>query len=110
MTETSTSSVAHRIADAVAHERRRRRLTQRQVAAQAGIAPNTMIRIERGEPVRGLNLESVAAVLGLDLDELTTQQASSDASVGAEMVAAWIGDGDDSRERMLHIVRSMAQY
>lgn len=93
------------IADAIVMARRKARLTQRQVAAKAGIAPNTMIRIERGQSVRHMSLHAVATALDVDLDELTAQPSAADAAVAAEMAAAFVGDGDDSRERLLYLTR-----
>lgn len=97
-----------KVADAIVMARRRAHLTQRQVAAKAGIAPNTMIRIERGQSVRDMSLHAVATALDVDLDELTAQPGLTDADIAAEMAAAFVGDGHDSRERLLYLTRVIA--
>jgi len=55
-----------RMADAVKRARKRRRLTQRQLATRAGIGLQTVNRLERGEP--GIALGSYLEVLSV-LDE-----------------------------------------
>lgn len=106
---TASPATDHRIAHLVDRERHRRRMTQREVAKAAGIAPNTVIRIERGERVRGSSLSAVLEVLEVNLDELE-EQPSTDASTPADLVKEFVGDGADSGARLLHIARAIGPY
>lgn len=109
---TASPATDHRIAHLVDRERHRRRMTQREVAKAAGIAPNTVIRIERGERVRGSSLSAVLEVLEVNLDELEEreEQPSTDASTAADLVKEFVGDGADSGARLLHIARAIGPY
>lgn len=59
------------LADRLVHARKRKGLTQFEVAAQAGIRPEVLNRIERGKSNGALlSLHKLAPVLGMSIDEL----------------------------------------
>jgi transcriptional regulator with XRE-family HTH domain len=49
----------------IKRERRRRNLTQQQLAAEAGVSLRTIGRVERGELQESRNFEAITAALGL---------------------------------------------
>jgi transcriptional regulator with XRE-family HTH domain len=59
----------------VRDKRNAHHLTIKQAALQAGVAPTTLHRVERGERVRDYDsLVRIAGWLGVPLEELTTSQ------------------------------------
>jgi HTH-type transcriptional regulator/antitoxin HipB len=68
------------VGQAVATTRRTLRLKQKDVAAQAGIAPESLLRLERGQATEfgTRKLLAVLAVLGL---ELTLKKAGTSGSL-----------------------------
>jgi transcriptional regulator with XRE-family HTH domain/quercetin dioxygenase-like cupin family protein len=96
-----------RIAAVLRSARRARGLTQREVAAQAGVSPGLIGQIETGRtrPSVGTLLE-VASVLGLQLDGLFTPaiaDAESDGSPAVdEMVDRLLAAGAPARNSAVH--------
>jgi transcriptional regulator with XRE-family HTH domain len=68
----------------IKRERRRRNLTQQQLAAEAGVSLRTIGRVERGELQESRNFEAITAVLGL--------QTNSEAPVGKLLADASMAD------------------
>ncbi len=64
-----TYAMWQQVARDVADRRRDRRLEQREVAAAAGVTPNTVQRIEVGQWVAGHNLFAVCAALDLIVEQ-----------------------------------------
>lgn len=76
-------SVRQRVGPALKARRQRRRLSLHALAAQAGISPSHLSRIERGLSVPSYEvLDRVADALGSDLRALRTEEASARAVDG----------------------------
>lgn len=112
----TTSPVASvgrdRIAETLVVARHRRRMSQRELAERAGVAPNTVLRAESGKGVRD---SSLAAMLdALEVDPSTVgQDAAAEAATAADVARAFVEAGptaDERHARMLHVVRSVAAY
>jgi transcriptional regulator with XRE-family HTH domain len=52
------------------HLRERAALSQRDLAALSGVAPASIIRAEKGEPIRFVTARKLATALGVDPAEL----------------------------------------
>jgi transcriptional regulator with XRE-family HTH domain len=65
----------------VLHELRRLReqriMSQRDLAAKAGVSPTTVIRAEKGEPMRYISVRKLAAALGVDPSALLGSDSES---------------------------------
>ena len=76
-------TVRQRVGPALKARRQRRRLSLHALAAQAGISPSHLSRIERGLSVPSYDvLDRVADALGSDLRALRTEEASARAVDG----------------------------
>lgn len=51
--------------------RERRMMSQRDLAKAAGVSPTTVIRAEKGAPMRFVSARKLAAALGVEPGELT---------------------------------------
>lgn len=69
-------------AEQVRRERKRRRLTQQELADAAGVSLRTIRRVEAGAPQSARNFEAIADVLGLQTaNEVTDGKLLQDASM-----------------------------
>ena len=84
------SEVDRKLGRRIAEQRRRRELTQAQLAELAGVATETISRLERGAAVPSIaRLAGIAKVLGVELHELFRFWGTDDANDAA--VAALVG-------------------
>jgi transcriptional regulator with XRE-family HTH domain len=61
--------------------RKRLALSQRELADKAQVARQTVIRGERGEPIRYVAVRKIAEALGVSVTELTDEPALSNSGV-----------------------------
>lgn len=75
----SIMKALHELGEVVATERKARKLRQKDVAAQAGISPESLLRFERGQAAEfgARKLLAVLAVLGLEISFTPAGHSSS---------------------------------
>ena len=60
--------------------REQRVMSQRDLAARAGVSPTTVIRAEKGEPMRYLTVRKLAEALGVEPSALVSEGGEEDRS------------------------------
>jgi transcriptional regulator with XRE-family HTH domain len=73
---TESTAYADRLAENLRSMRARRRMTQEQVAARAGISPHTVWRVEQGKGATFDTVARIASALGCSLDDLLVPVAA----------------------------------
>lgn len=94
-----------RIGAQVRRERTRRGWTNADLAERAGIAPNTLSRIEAGKGVHPGSLRQVLDALGVQEE---SPEQPDDIATAQLMVGAWLSQIDPASRG--HAIRSLAQH